>query len=413
MINLWIFQHYATPPDTVSGTRHFNFAKKLINFGYDVTIFAAGFNHSTLREERLSSNELFRIENIQGVRFVWIKTPKYAGNGWRRMLNMVFYAIRCLLYASQLKQPPRIIFASNPHLFAGLAGYLLSKKYNARFIFEVRDLWPQVFVDIGTFSHRHPLVLALTALEKFIYNQAEIIIVLMKKATRYIESCNIDPRKIVYLPHAIEVTSFENAMNNLPSSLNSLYDIKNKGKFIVGYLGAHGIADSLNTILDCGLELEKRSRQDIHFAMIGHGSEKRRLEERAFELGLRNISFHQAIPKNSVPSVIKLFDLAIVIKKDSPLYKYGTSFIKTFDYMASGVPILWAVNAPDCPVTEAGCGIAVPADAPEKMANAIIYLKEMEEETRNKMGRNGIEYVRKNHDNKALVERLRVIFENL
>jgi glycosyltransferase involved in cell wall biosynthesis len=413
MMNLWIFQHYATPPDTVSGTRHFNMAKMLSDYGYETTIFAAGFNHSTLKEERITGKELYRIEYIQGVRFVWIKTPKYSGNGLRRMVNMIVYAIGAFLVSFSLKQQPVIILASNPHLFSGITGYFLSKIFNAHFVFEVRDLWPQVFVDIGVFSPKHPLIFFLRMIEKFIYNRAEKIIVLMSKASEYIEGCHVDPQKIIYLPHALDITAFETVGINLPSALHAINDMKKKGKFVVGYLGAHGIADSLDTLLDCCTELKKRGRHDIQFVMIGHGSEKKRLEERSIELDLTNVSFFQAIPKNIVPTAIRLFDLAVVIKKDSPLYKYGTSFIKTFDYMACSVPILWAVNSQDCPVTEAGCGLAVHAEQPQLLADAVISFAGMSQIMRQEIGCNGLEYVRKNHDNRVLAERLRATFESL
>jgi len=412
-MNLWVFQHYATPPDTVSGTRHFNLAKALSQSGYDVTIFAASFNHSTCREERLTGQERYRVESIQGVRFVWIKTPVYSGNGWRRMRNMVAYAIRAYQHSASLKQRPDIIFASNPHLFSGITGYLLAKKWRSLFVFEVRDLWPQVFVDIGAFGNAHPLIIGLRGIERFIYGRAERIIVLMPKASEYIQACGVDPKKIVYLPHALDVGAFEKAAGNVPSELDEINRLKMQGKFIVGYLGAHGVADALDTLMDCCTILRERGMEDAHFVMIGHGSEKERLAERASKLKLNNMSFFQAIPKQLVPSAIKLFDIGIVCKKDSPLYKYGTSFIKTFDYMACGVPILWAVNSPDCPVTEAGCGIAIPAESPQLMADAVTEFAGMSAEMRSDMGEKGLEYVKQNHDNNALSERLRVLFESL
>ena len=412
-MNLWILQHYATPPDTVSGTRHFNIAKMLSGYGYDVSIVAAGFNHSTLREERLWGNELSKMQNEQGVRFLWVKTPGYSGNGWKRMLNMLIYSVRAHEFSASLKQRPDIVFASNPHLFSGIAGYLLAKKWKCHFIFEVRDLWPQVFVDIGAFGNTHPLIIGFRFLERVIYNRAEKIIVLMPKASEYIQGYGVDPSKIVYLPHALDVAGFEEASSNPPAELEEIIQLKMQGKFIVGYLGAHGIADALDTVIDCCVLLREWSMERVHIVMIGHGSEKERLAQRAKRLTLPNISFFQAIQKQDVPAAIKLFDIGIVSKKDSPLYKYGTSFIKTFDYMACGVPILWAVNSPDCPVVDAGCGVAIPAESPQHMAEAVTKFADMSDDMRMHMGRKGLAYVRKNHDNKIIMEKLRAIFESL
>jgi len=413
-MNIWILQHYATPPDTVSGTRHFNFAKMLVEDGYNVTIFACGFNHSTFKEERLQEGEIFRLEYIQGVRFLWIKAPSYSRNDWRRMINMITYAVRAYIKAGTLNQIPTIIWASNPHLFSGLTGYHLAKKYNAHFLFEVRDLWPQVFVDIGAFSRRHPLIIFLRMIERFIYQHAERIITLMGKASDYLEQCGVERFKISYLPHGIDMEMFQSSKSELPPEIfDGIGREKEKGKLIVGYLGAHGIADALETIVDCCARLQTMGRRDVHFVLIGHGSEKLRIEQKAREMKLDNISFFQAVPKNSVPAVIKLFDMAIVSKKDSPLYKYGTSFIKTFDYMACGVPILWAVNSPDCPVREADCGLAVPAEQPKEMAEAVVSLADMDDEIRRAIGQRGLSYVMSKHDNRVLGQKLKQLFEGV
>ncbi len=411
---IWIFQHYATPPDTVSGTRHFNFARMLAGHGYDPTIFACGFNHSTYREERLGPDELWRVECVQGVRFFWIKAPGYQGNGLDRIRNMAAYAVRSYVASKHLGQVPGMIWASNPHLLSGLTGYLLAKKHRARFVFEVRDLWPQAFVDIGAFSSRHPVVVLMRMLERFIYGRADKIITLMPKASVYIEGCGVSPEKIVHLPHGVNLDLFQNPGEGLPAAIIEDADrLKSRGKVIIGYVGAHGIADALDSLLDSCAVLQARGESSVHFMMIGHGSEKRRLEERARDMKLDNISFYPAVPKSAVPAAIRLFDVALVCKKDSPLYKYGTSFIKTFDYMACGVPILWAVNSNDCPVLEGECGLAVPAENPERMAEAAVRFARMQVDQRKEMGLKGLVYVKNNHDNTILGQRLMDLFEGL
>ncbi len=327
---------------------------------------------------------------------------------------MITYSASAYIMAGRLNQKPTIIWASNPHLFSGLTGHLLAKKFKAHFLFEVRDLWPQVFVDIGAFSPRHPVILSLRIIERFIYRHAELIITLMDKASDYLEEYGVERGKISYLPHGIDVEMFQSSKSELPPEIfDGIGREKEKGKLIVGYLGAHGIADALETIVDCCARLQTMGRRDIHFVLIGHGSEKLRIEQKARGMKLENISFFQAVPKNSVPAVIKLFDMAIVSKKDSPLYKYGTSFIKTFDYMACGVPILWAVNAPDCPVREAECGLAVPAEQPKEMAEAVVSLADMDDEIRKAIGQRGLNYVMIRHDNRVLGQRLKQLFQGI
>jgi len=413
-MNIWILQHYATPPDTVSGTRHFNFAKQLIENGYDVTIFACSFNHSTFKEERLQEGEISRIEYIEGVRFLWIRGQSYKRNNWKRMLNMIAYAVRSYMKADSVNTKPTIILASNPHLFSGLTGYFLAKKYQAHFLFEVRDLWPQVFIDVGAFSRWHPLIIFLKMIERFIYQRAELIITLMGGAADYLEECGVNRSKIIYLPHGVNVEMFQDICVELSQEImDGVISKKAMSKMIVGYVGAHGVADALESLLDCCSILKSRGRRDVHFVLIGHGSEKQRLEKKAIEMCLDNISFYQSIPKKEVPAIIKLFDVAVVSKKDSPLYKFGTSFIKTFDYMACGVPILWSVNSPDCPIRDAHCGIPIPAECPDLMADAVISFADMGDAARKDIGKRGFDYVMDNHDNRVLGQKLEKLFQNL
>ena len=135
-MNIWILNHYATPPDTPGSTRHFEFARKFVKQGHQVSIFASGFSHRTRREERLERNEACRRENIDGVEFIWIRTvPYYKGNDWRRAVNMLSYSFRVVPLGLRFKESPEVILASSPHPFAGLAGYILAKLKKARFIF--------------------------------------------------------------------------------------------------------------------------------------------------------------------------------------------------------------------------------------------------------------------------------------
>lgn len=397
-MNIWILQHYATPPDTLSGTRHFNFAKQLIKRGHSVSIWAAGLNHSTLKEERLSGFQLLRTENIEGVDFVWIRTPAYTRNDWRRMANIMSYGLLVSVAGAVKRRKPDVIWGSNPHLFAGLAGYLLAMKTGSRFVFEVRDLWPQVFVDLGAFREDSLAIKSLRMLEKFIYNRAGKIITLMPRASDYITSVGVPEHKITYIPHAVDFDAFSSSCASLPDDLaEKIKELRSQKKMIVGYIGAHGLADGLETLVDAARIIQNSGQECIHFLLVGHGTEKERIVQRARDQTLRNMDFFDFIPKTAVPEFINSFDIGVVCKRKSNVHRYGTSFIKLFDYMACAKPIVWSVFSHDDPVQRTRAGISVQAENPEQMASAIQKMATMSAKERKRLGDNGYEYVFKNH----------------
>lgn len=406
-MNIWILQHYATPPDTLSGTRHFNFAKQLLKRGHTVSIWAAGFNHSTFKEERLSGLELVRTDNIEGVDFVWIRTPSYTKNDWRRMANIITYSILVFVFGMLKRKKPDVIWGSNPHLFAGLVGYLLSKMTGARFVFEVRDLWPQVFVDLGAFRNDSRAIAYLRRLEGFIYNKAEMIITLMPKAFNYITSVGIPEHKIVYIPHAVDFEAFLIDQVILPDDLAvTLGHLRSKGKTIIGYIGAHGIADGLETLVDAAEIVQKSGEDHIHFVLVGSGTEREKIVQRARDKNLSNIDLFNFIPKTAVPEFIRSFDIGIICKRKSEVHKYGVSFIKIFDYMACAKPIIWAVYSDDDPIQRTRSGLSIEADNPEKMAQAIQKMAAMSAEEQKQYGDNGYNYVFKNHHYDKLTDKI-------
>lgn len=414
-MNLWILNHYATPPDTPGGTRHYDFARELVKQGHQVTIFAAGFSHRTRKEERLKKGQNCNRENINGVEFFWVRTfPYHGGNDWRRVVNMLSYAFRVVPLGLKLKGKPDVILASSPHPFAGLAGWLLAKLKKARFIFEVRDLWPQTFVEIGGYSTRSPAVKLLRMLEKFLYHRARKIVVLLPKATDYIALLGISASKIVYIPNGASPELFLNTDVQMPEDLHKLVsDLKSRGRFLVGYAGSHGIADGLDTLIETAKLLQGKRVGKIHFLLVGDGPEKGRLLKKAENLRLNNISFFEPIQKNVMPQLLRAIDITTVPLRKSPLWKHGTSKNKLFDSMLCAKPVVWAIDSANDPVAEANCGITVPPEDAEAMAEAILKLYDLNEKERREMGMRGYEYVMKYHSVPVLAKKLLEVIEDV
>jgi glycosyltransferase involved in cell wall biosynthesis len=410
-----MLNHYAHPPDSPGGTRHYDFARELVKRGHQVSIFASSFSHRTRKDERLTKKQNYRREQVNGVEFIWIKTrPYHKGNDWRRVLNMLSYGWRIVYLGRRLKEKPDVILASSPHPFAGLAGWLLSKLKRARFIFEVRDLWPQTFVEMAGYSDKSLTVRLTRLLEKFLYRRARKIIVLLPKASEYITGLGIPANKIFYIPNGVSPELFSGATAKLPKRLDKLIsELKSGGTAIVGYTGAHGIADALDTIIEAAKLLQDQGVDKIYFLLVGEGPEKKGLREKADRLGLMNLSFFEPIPKNAMSKFLRAIDITVVSLKKSEMWRYGTSKNKLFDYMMCARPIVWAIDALADPVAEANCGLTVPAEDSAAMAQAIVKLCSLSNDERREMGMRGHEYIMKYQAIPVLADRLLEVMEEV
>lgn len=395
-MNIWIFNHYAGTSDYPS-TRHYDLSKELVGKGYSVTIFASGFHYQKFVEERLQPGEKWKIQDYDGVKFVWVRTFPYKGNEWRRIVNMLSYAWRVILIGRKLDDRPDVIIGSCVHPFAVLSAYIVSKIKKSRFFFEVRDLWPQTLIDIGALSEKSLVAWGLRKQEKFLYKKAEKIITLLPYADQYITKLGIPKEKIVWIPNGADLSRYQGIKE---------YDGGISNPFKIMYLGAHGKANALDVILDVASIIQGKGVDNVRFVFIGDGPEKKSLIEQARKKGLTNVEFREPVPKNEIYKVMGDADAFMFNLGDLPLFKYGISSNKLFDYLASGRPILFSGNSTSNPVGDAKAGITVPPQDPDTLANAVIELMNLKPEERIQMGKNGLEYVRKNHDIRILTDRL-------
>jgi len=401
-MNLWIFNHYAVSPDLPGGTRHYDLSHELVRRGHQVVIFATSFHYYLHREMRLRSGERWKTEDVDGVKFIWIRTPPYQRNDWHRVQNMVAFMFRAWRIGRKLPKlalevgKPDVVIGSSPHLLTPLAACWVARHHRAKFIMEVRDLWPQTIIDMGELSEHHSITELLQALERFLYRKAEWIITLLPRAGEYITAQGISPGKVVWIPNGVDLTRFQNSGSTG----------RGDEDFKVMYLGAHGQANALDVLLQAAKIVQDRGHEEIRFILVGGGPEKPRLIELAQKSGLKNVGFRDPVSKAEVPKALQEADALIFNLERARVFKYGISSNKLFDYMACGKPVLFAVEAANNPIEEAYCGLTVPPRNPQALAEAIIQLYQMPEEEREAIGRRGREYVEKHHAIPVLADRL-------
>ncbi|AFM21804.1 glycosyltransferase [Acetomicrobium mobile DSM 13181] len=404
---LWILNHYAISPDMPGGTRHFDLASELVKKGHDVTIFASGFDHHTHRYIKIDPKEKIRVEEYDGVRFVWINTTPYSKNDWRRVMNMISYGWRVLGCGRGIPKPD-VVIGSCVHPLAVLAGWWLSRRHKAKFIFEVRDLWPQTLIDMGGIRKNSLHAKVLYTLEKFMYERAEKIIVLLPYAKEYIVSRGISPEKVFWLPNGVNLDRFDHPSPLDPGSEVAKAFERYRDRFKVVYVGAHGPANGLEVMLKAA-SIIKDKGLEIHFFFIGHGPEKNNLIQKAGEMHLNNVSFLPPVSKDQVSSLLARADMLVHTLKKMDVLRYGMSPNKMYDYLASAKPIVTSIEAKNNPVVESNAGIAVEPENPKALADAIIEIYNMPEEKRKELGMNGRRYVEQHHSTKILAEKLEAL----
>jgi len=402
MPEIWMVNHYAISPDLPGGTRHFDFACELVKKGYRVKIFACDVILGKNKEHaKLKEKESYSVENINGVEFIWVRAATYERNNWRRAWNMLTFSYNCYKIGCKFKDKPEVIIGSSPHPFAALAAVRLARKLKAKFFLEIRDLWPQVIVDMGKLNEHDLIIQAMRLLEKYLYRAADKLIVLAEGSKKYlIEKSGIKESKILYLPNGVHLNNFSCQKDR--DVLRKLY---NFNKFTLIYTGAHGPANSLDTILRAADRL--RENKNIEIILVGDGILKERLLKQAKEMKLNNVRFFDPIPKTEIPGILSAADAAIITLKKVKVFSYGVSPNKLFDYMAARKPIVCAVGGEMAEkIDKIRCGVSAIAEDEKSIANAIIRLVNLSQDELRKMGDNGYEEIKKNYSREKLVQKL-------
>lgn len=368
-----VLNHFAVPRAAPGGTRHVELFGRLEN--WDATILAS--NRNLLTRTVAAPGE--------GVRSVW--TTPYSRGGASRVLNWASYAVTA--FAVGLRRPTDVVYASSPHLLAVLAGWGLSRVKRVPLIVEVRDLWPQVLVDMGQLVPTSVLFRLMKRLERFLYRHADAVVVLAQGNRAYVVADGARNDQVVFLPNSAEPSDFDVQENR--ATLRARFGMQG---FVFLYAGAHGQANGLELVLDAAAELQS-THPDIRFWLVGHGLMKPRLVEDARRRGLHNVEFREPVAKNDIPALLAAADVGLHVLADVPLFSHGVSPNKLFDYMAAGRPVL--TNTPGDVaqlVTTAGAGLAVRPHELAVGARALVAMDPDELASKSAAGRSFMEHYR-------------------
>lgn len=397
--NIWFINEYAGTPYHGMTFRHYYLAKELVKLGCKVTIFTSSFSHYTLKPH-LQVQQTFTKENIDGIDFVWVKMPPYsAPKSFGRICNWFLFALKLFFLPFLKLEKPDAILASSLPLHPIIPARALANRYQAKLIFEVRDIWPLSAIELGGYSTHNPFIKHLQWLEDFAYKKSDAVVSVLANAYEHMKTRGLEEAKFSYIPNGI---AKDEVNQKRALDVKTITQLPQE-KFIVGYMGTFGVANALESFIKAAKILKKNT--SIAFVLVGDGAEKESLQKLAVDC--ENIYFVDAVKKDQVQTVLEYFDVCYIGLKNDPLFKYGVSPNKLFDYMYSGKPILYAIDSGDFkPISNINAGLNIDSENPQAIVNGVLKLYNMDKEKRNQMGDNAKKYVIENHDYKYLANRL-------
>ena len=331
--NIWIINQYCGSIFHGMNFRSWYFAKELKKKGHSPHIISASFSHLLFKFP--ATNGRFTFENVEDIPFTWVKVAKYSGSqSIGRVLVMIQFMINLIFLPKKKLQKPDVIIVSSLSPLPIVSAYFWSKKYKAKLVFEVRDIWPLSLIEIGGFSKLNPLVLFFGWFEKFAYKRADKVISVLPNAKPHMESRGMNKDKFIHIPNGFNLEEMKKS-KDLDKSIENLIP---KNKFIVGYTGSLGASNAMEYLIKASNYLEKN--ENIHFVIFGKGQHLEKLKNNA----KNNVSFLGEIDKSQIQSAISYFDVCYIGWHNHSLYRFGISPNKIFDYMYSGKPIIHSVN---------------------------------------------------------------------
>ena len=399
-MNIWYLSAYDQPKGQSSRT--YEYSRELVRRGHQVTMFTNSYSHFT-HQERLNADETYRIERIDGIRVVWLRTIPYTDNGWRRGANMLSNAWRCFQVSGHLQDIPDIVVGPSVPILTGWAASVIAKRKDAAFIFEVRDIWPQSLVDLGALTTHSPLYFAFRNLEKYLYRRARRISAVLPLTWKHVAGSGVAPEKVVWIPNGTNLENYK----DLPS-----YDGGTRLSLTVMYVGGFSITHDVITILRAAHILFIRGTNNIRFIIVGSGRQRSECEKEAANLGLTNVEFREPVPKSQIPRLQCEADVLISSVKDTPVYQFGINSNKIFDYLAASRPVIFAGNAPNDPISESGAGFNIPPENPDAMADSLETMLGMSPEKRMEIGLLGRRYAEEHFELKKLAVRMEDMFND-
>ena len=417
-MRILVIHQYFLEKSEGGGSRFNEMTRTWSDLGHEITVLAGMIHYNTGKKQDKYKGKFIYIDsqfykNVDVIRCHVSESYNlsFVGRLWA-YFSFVVSSIYAGLFRTKGKYDA--ILVTSPPLFVGATAYLLSRIYKIPYVFEVRDLWPESAIDTGVLKNKLIIKLAFW-FEKFIYKEAKLINVLTPAfRDKLITDKKVPNEKIIFIPNAADFSLAEKIQNDYSfDSIKFKKELGFENKFVITYVGAHGLANHLIQLIDAA---EKLQNTNILFQLIGSGMRKKILQEEVLKRNLKNVVFREPVPKLEIFKYILASDVGTSVLKNIETFKTIYSN-KTFDYMSCKKPILLVIDGISRDLIEtAKCGIYA---EPENYLDIANRCKEMSDLAKNdlyKMGLNGYNHAKENFDrlrlSKKYLEEIKAIINS-
>ncbi|EIK51942.1 group 1 glycosyl transferase [Stutzerimonas stutzeri TS44] len=392
---LYFHQHFSTPKGAV-GIRSYEMARRLVARGHQVTMVSGSYGggETGLGLPFIGGKRRGTVDGIDIIEFdlAYSNSDGLA----KRVMTFAKFALRSIGLA--LTERYDLVFATSTPLTAGIPGIFARWLRGKPFVFEVRDLWPELPKAMGVI--RNPLVLgAMSILEWTSYRSAHRLIGLSPGIVEGIAKRGVSRDRIALVPNGCDLGIFAGDVDPWRPAQIKPDDL------LAVFAGTHGMANGLDAVLDAAVELKRRGRDDIKLLLIGQGKLKPALQARAQREALDSVVFHEPVNKSRLAGLMASTDVGLQVLANVPAFYYGTSPNKFFDYIAAGLPVLnnypgWLAGM----IRDNQCGFSVEAENPQAFADALEQAAS-DRTAAKEMGKRGRELAEREFDRELLANR--------
>ena len=407
-MNILLINHYAGSPEMGMEYRPYYMAQQWLKAGHDVTIIASTESH--IRKKNPIVKYDFEEEMIDGIRYVWVKTPKYDGNDKKRAWNMIRFTMKLWSNALRISQNynPDVVIASSTFTIDNYPALKIAKISKAQYYYEVHDLWPLSPMELGGMSATHPFIKLMQAGEDYAYKYCDKVISMLPHTQEHMKAHGLDLHKWRYIPNGICLQEWSSG-EAIPEIISKeIQEKKSQGKRLIAYAGTLGLANALGTLIEAAKLVQNK---DAFFMIFGIGPEEDNLKALIEKEKLQNVKLMGSVSKTVIPTLLSEMDILYIGLQRQSLFRFGISPNKLIDYMMSSKPIIQSIDAGNDMVSEAQCGISIEPENSQAAANAVDTLLQKSTTELDIMGDNGHQFAMQHHTYEKLAEQFLAVME--
>ncbi|MDQ6671782.1 MAG: glycosyltransferase family 4 protein [Chloroflexota bacterium] len=387
--------HYFPPEPAAPAARVHEFARAWVRAGNDVSVITTFPNHPLGRIPLAYRGRFWSTERLDGIKVLrcWLYAVANRGVG-RRGLDHLSFMLSALVFGLPRLPPVDVVVASSPTLFSAVAASLIARLRRVPFVLEVRDLWPAAMVSLGL-MRPGVAVRTLEHLARFLYAQAARVVVVTEAFADRLEADGVPRSKLAVIPNGADTRLFSPLADG--SACRAALDLQ--GRFVVAYVGSHGLSHGLSAVLDAA-----SAQPDVTYLLVGDGADRDRLLAERERRQLGNVIMRPSVARSDVPGVYAAADVCLVPLRDVPLFE---AFVpsKLFEVLAAGRPVVGAVRGEAREIlVRSGAALLVEPERGDQIAAAVSRLR-ADPALRAELSRRGRAFAEQHYSRDALAVR--------